>query len=110
MIEEVYKFGESRLEPTLESCLNLQANHNEGFAQRLTDVELILAEVTVRQEEERDGRLNEKYDVFFVPNTALNLYDEFCFPMTSHDIRCLILSFGVQPFTGSFTCIYLMPY
>jgi len=62
LIEEVYKFGESRLEPTLESCLNLQANHNEGFTQRLNDVEFILAEVTVRQEEERDGRLNERYD------------------------------------------------
>jgi len=48
MVEEVFKFGESRLDPTLESCLNLQANHNEGFAQRLTDVEFILAEVTVR--------------------------------------------------------------
>jgi hypothetical protein len=60
MVEEVFKFGESRLDPTLESCLNLQANHNEGFAQRLTDVEFILAEVTVRQEEERDGRLNER--------------------------------------------------
>jgi hypothetical protein len=61
MIEEVFRFGESRLDPTLESCLNLQANHNEGFAQRLTDVEFILAEVTVRQEEERDGRLNERF-------------------------------------------------
>ncbi len=60
MVEEVFKFGDSRLDPTLESCLNLQANHNEGFAQRLTDVEFILAEVTVRQEEERDGRLNER--------------------------------------------------
>jgi hypothetical protein len=90
----VYKFGESRLEPTLESCLNLQANHNEGFVQRLSDVEFILAEVTVRQEEERDGRLNEKYDVFILIS-ALDLYDEFCFPMTSHDIRCLILNFFI---------------
>ncbi len=65
MIEEVFKFGESRLDPTLESCLNLQANHNEGVARRLTDVEFILAEVTVRQEEERDGRLNEKYVISF---------------------------------------------
>jgi hypothetical protein len=66
MIEEVFKFGESRLDPTLESCLNLQANHNEGFAQRLTDVEFILAEVTVRQEEERDGRLNERCEISFI--------------------------------------------
>jgi len=105
----VYKFGESRLEPTLESCLNLQANHNEGFTQRLSDIEFILAEVTVRQEEERDGRLNEKYVVIY-KGIAFDLYDEFSFPMTSHDIRCLILSFGVQPFTGSLTCICLMPY
>jgi hypothetical protein len=68
MIEEVFKFGESRLDPTLESCLNLQANHNEGFAQRLTDVEFILAEVTVRQEEERDGRLNERCVNYFYFN------------------------------------------
>jgi hypothetical protein len=61
----VFKFGESRLDPTLESCLNLQANHNEGFAQRLTDVEFILAEVTVRQEEERDGRLNERCVTYY---------------------------------------------
>ena len=51
------------MEPTLESCLNIQANHNEGFTQRLNDVEFVLAEVTVRQEEERDGRLNERYDI-----------------------------------------------
>jgi hypothetical protein len=65
MIEEVFKFGESRLDPMLESCLNLQANHNEGVTQRLTDVEFILAEVIVRQEEERDGRLNERCEVSF---------------------------------------------
>jgi hypothetical protein len=52
------------LEPTLESCLNIQANHNEGFTQRLNDVEFVLAEVTVRQEEERDGRPNERYDFY----------------------------------------------
>jgi hypothetical protein len=73
MIEEVYKFGESHLDPTLESCLNLQANHNEGFTQRLSDVEFILAEVTVHQEEERDGRLNEKYTLLFTQFTSLGL-------------------------------------
>jgi hypothetical protein len=30
----------------------------------LSDVEFVLAEVTVRQEEERDGRLNERYDFY----------------------------------------------
>jgi hypothetical protein len=78
MIEEVYKFGESRLDPTLESCLNLQANHNEGFTQRLSDVEFILAEVTVRQEEERDGRLNERYETN-LSLFHLGLYDEMSF-------------------------------
>ena len=62
LIEEVYKFGESQLEPHLESCMNMQASHNEGVTQTLTDVRATLAEVTVIQSEEKDGRLNERYD------------------------------------------------
>jgi hypothetical protein len=61
LIEEVYKFGESQLEPHLESCMNMQASHNEGVTQTLTDVRATLAEVTVIQSEEKDGRLNERY-------------------------------------------------
>jgi hypothetical protein len=75
----------------MESCLNIQANHNEGFTQRLNDVEFVLAEVTVRQEEERDGRLNERYD-FYQFIRFLTAYDEILIFMTSHDIRCLMLS------------------
>jgi hypothetical protein len=60
-MEEVYKFGESQLEPHLESCMNMQASHNEGVTQTLTDVQATLAEVTVTQSEEKDGRLNERY-------------------------------------------------
>jgi len=61
LIEEVYKFGESQLEPHLESSMNMQASHNEGVTQTLTDIRATLAEVTVIQSEEKDGRLNERY-------------------------------------------------
>jgi hypothetical protein len=60
LIEEVYKFGESQLEPHLESSMNMQASHNEGVTQTLTDIRATLAEVTVIQSEEKDGRLNER--------------------------------------------------
>ena len=60
LIEEVYKFGESQLEPHLESCMNMQASHNEGVTQTLVDIQSTLAEVTVTQSEEKDGRLNER--------------------------------------------------
>ena len=60
LIEEVYKFGESRLEPNLNSNMNIQASHNEGVTQTLGEVRATLAEVTVIQSEERDGRLNER--------------------------------------------------
>ena len=91
MVEEVFKFGESRLDPTLESCLNLQANHNEGFAQRLTDVEFVLAEVTVRQEEERDGRLNERCVTcfYFINRLYFNLMRRVFYDVTD------CMNFGV---------------
>ena len=94
------------MEPTLESCLNIQANHNEGFTQRLNDVEFVLAEVTVRQEEERDGRLNERYD-FYQFIRFLTTYDEILIFMTSHDIRCLILTLCLFIFLQ---CNYLRIY
>ena len=61
LVEEVYKFGESQLEPHLESSMNMQASHNEGVTQTLTDIRATLAEVTVIQSEEKDGRLNERW-------------------------------------------------
>jgi hypothetical protein len=61
LIEEVYKFGESRLDPNLESGMNLQDSHNAGVRQTLSDVQSDLAEVTVTLHEEKDGRTNEKY-------------------------------------------------
>ena len=66
LIEEVYKFGESQLEPHLESSMNMQASHNEGVTQTLTDIRATLAEVTVIQSEEKDGRLNERYKPAFL--------------------------------------------
>ncbi len=56
----MYKFSESHPEPHLNSCVNLQASHNEGVTQTLSDVQSTLAEVTVIQSEEKDGRLNER--------------------------------------------------
>jgi hypothetical protein len=41
--------------------MNMQASHNEGVTQTLTDIRATLAEVTVIQSEEKDGRLNERY-------------------------------------------------
>jgi hypothetical protein len=41
--------------------MSMQASHNEGVTQTLTDVQAVLAKVTVTQSEEKDGRLNERY-------------------------------------------------
>jgi hypothetical protein len=65
LLEEVFKFGGLRLEPNLNSCMNLQASHNEGVTQTLSDVQATLAEVTVIQSEEKDGRLNERFIYIF---------------------------------------------
>jgi hypothetical protein len=46
--------------------MNMQASHNEGVTQTLTDIRATLAEVTVIQSEEKDGRLNERYKPAFV--------------------------------------------
>jgi len=46
--------------------MNMQASHNEGVTQTLTDIRATLAEVTVIQSEEKDGRLNERYKPTFV--------------------------------------------
>jgi len=35
--------------------MNMQASHNEGVTQTLTDIRATLAEVTVIQSEEKDG-------------------------------------------------------
>jgi hypothetical protein len=59
MVESVCKFEESTMEPRVESCLNMQTNQTESLAVRLEDVEESLAELTVRTEEEADGRINE---------------------------------------------------
>jgi hypothetical protein len=44
--------------------MNMQASHNEGITQTITEVQATLAEVTVIQSEEKDGRLNERLVVF----------------------------------------------
>jgi len=44
--------------------MNMQASHNEGATQTITEVQATLAEVTVIQSEEKDGRLNERLVVF----------------------------------------------
>ncbi len=59
MVESVCKFEESTMEPRVESCFNMQTNQTESLAVRLEDVEESLAELTVRTEEEADGRINE---------------------------------------------------
>jgi len=49
----------------------MQASHNEGVTQTLADVQATLAEVTVIQSEEKDGRLNERYRSIFVISLLL---------------------------------------
>ncbi len=51
--------------------MNMQASHNEGVTQTLADVQATLAEVTVIQSEEKDGRLNERYRSIFVISLLL---------------------------------------
>jgi len=43
----------------VESYYNIQACQNESVAAELKDVKADLAEVTVCQHEEKDGRVNE---------------------------------------------------
>jgi hypothetical protein len=50
---------ESKVEPRVESYYNIQACQNESVATELQDVRADLAEVTVSQHEEKDGRINE---------------------------------------------------
>jgi len=78
LIEEVYKFGESQLEPHLESCMNMQASHNEGVTQTLVDIQSTLAEVTVTQSEEKDGRLNERYQFIVLYLFCVFLITQSC--------------------------------
>jgi len=46
----------------VETYFNIQACQNESLATELSEVKANLAELTVRQEEEADGRINEGYN------------------------------------------------
>jgi hypothetical protein len=47
----------------IESYFNIQACQNEGVAAKLDVVEATVAELTVTQHEEKDGRINEGYTI-----------------------------------------------
>ncbi len=47
------------MESKVESYYNIQACQNESVISELKDVRADLAEVTVSQHEEKDGRVNE---------------------------------------------------
>jgi hypothetical protein len=49
------------MEPRVESCFNIQACHTESISIKLDSVAEDLAELSVRTEEEADGRINEGY-------------------------------------------------
>ncbi len=49
----------------VESYFNIQACQNESLATELSEVKANLAELTVRQEEEADGRINKGW-VFII--------------------------------------------
>ena len=59
ILEQAYQFVESKVEPRVESYFNIQSCQNESVATELKDVRADLAEVTVTQHEEKDGRVNE---------------------------------------------------
>jgi hypothetical protein len=46
----------------VETYFNIQACQNESLATELSEVKANLAELTVCQEEEADGRINEGYE------------------------------------------------
>jgi hypothetical protein len=50
----------------VETYFNIQACQNESLATELSEVKANLAELTVRQEEEADGRINEGYRYFAI--------------------------------------------
>ena len=59
LIEQSYQFVESKVDPRVETYFNIQTCQNESLATELSEVKANLAELTVRQEEEADGRINE---------------------------------------------------
>jgi hypothetical protein len=59
VIEQAYQLVESKVESKVESYYNIQACQNESITSELKDVRADLAEVTVSQHEEKDGRVNE---------------------------------------------------
>jgi len=66
IIEQAYQLVESKVDSKVESYYNIQACQNESVASELKDVRADLAEVTVSQHEEKDGRVNEGW-VHFAP-------------------------------------------
>ncbi len=59
LIEQSYQFVESKVDHRVETYFNIQTCQNESLASELSEVKANLAELTVRQEEEADGRINE---------------------------------------------------
>ncbi len=59
LVEQAYQFVESKVDHRVESYFNIQMSQNESLATELSEVKANLAELTVRQEEEADGRINE---------------------------------------------------
>ncbi len=49
------------MDKKVETYFNIQTCQNESLATELSEVKANLAELTVRQEEEADGRINEGY-------------------------------------------------
>jgi len=59
LIEQSYQFVESKVDHRVETYFNIQTCQNESLATELSEVKANLAELTVHQEEEADGRINE---------------------------------------------------
>jgi hypothetical protein len=73
LIKQSYQFVESKVDKKVETYFNIQACQNESLATELREVKANLAELTVRQEEEADGRINEGY-IYFAYSASFLLH------------------------------------
>ncbi len=61
LINQSIQYEDSGMDPKVKSSLTLVSVHTSSIADRLETVEGNLAEISVRQSEEQDGRINEGY-------------------------------------------------
>ncbi len=85
LINRSCQFEDSGLDPRVESNFNLVAVQTTGIVERLSTVEEDVAELSVRQAEEQDGRINEGFDFGYTLRDILSI--NFFFLTTENNIR-----------------------